>query len=100
MSTTRALAAYAVGGRCEGLPSAVVARTKTALLNILGAALGGTATRIGQLHVKLARATGGGVRDASLPACGDGGLGVSAVENLEPIDNVAAMLTSRDGTAC
>lgn len=66
MSHTRALAEYAVSGTLDDLPPAVVAHTKTAIMNILGAALGGAATRIGQLHVNLARATGGGIGDASL----------------------------------
>jgi 2-methylcitrate dehydratase PrpD len=66
MSATRALAEHAVGGTFDDLPAEVVAHTKTAILNILGAALGGAQTRVGKLHVNLARATGGGVAEASL----------------------------------
>lgn len=81
MSTTRALARYAVGGTYDELPPAVVAHTKTAILNILGAALGGAATRIGQLHVNLARATGGGVDDASVVGGGKASLAMAAYAN-------------------
>ncbi|MGR9090564.1 MAG: MmgE/PrpD family protein [Gammaproteobacteria bacterium] len=81
MSHTRALAEYAVSGTVDELPPAVVAHTKTAILNSLGAALGGAATRIGQLHVNLARATGGGVDDASLIGGGKVSTAMAAYAN-------------------
>lgn len=70
MSTTRTLAEYAVGGTFDDLPNEVVAHTKTAILNILGAALGGAETRIGKLHLNLARASGGGIFESTLIGSG------------------------------
>ena len=71
MSNTRTLATYAVSGSFDDLSDEVVAHTKTAILNILGAALGGAETQIGQHHLNLARATGGGLAQATL--IGQGG---------------------------
>lgn len=67
---TRPLATYASKLRYRDLPPDVVAAAKTAVLNILGAAVGGAQTRIGRLHLALAREMGGGVRQATL--IGDG----------------------------
>ena len=70
-SVTHRLAEYAVSGTFDELPDDVVDRTKIAILNILGAALGGAATRIGQNHLNLARTTGAGIREASLIGAND-----------------------------
>ena len=70
MNTTRILAEYAIAGSFDDLPDAVVKHTKTAILNILGAALGGAQTQIGKLHLNLARTTGGGTPEATLLAEG------------------------------
>ena len=66
MSVTRQLAAYAASGSFDDLPEQTVYRTKLAILNILGAAMGGRGTKVGHHHMNLARATGGGVSDATL----------------------------------
>lgn len=66
MSVTRELANYAASGKFDDLPDDVVAHSKICLLNILGAALAGLKTNIGNMHVNLARQTGGGVPDATL----------------------------------
>ena len=65
-SNTHRLAEYAVSGDYHDLPERVVEHTKTAILNILGAAIGGARTRIGKIHVGLAQATGGACNEASL----------------------------------
>jgi 2-methylcitrate dehydratase PrpD len=70
VAVTRPLASYASGLRYRDLPPEVVAAAKTAVLNILGAAVGGAQTRIGRLHLTLAKEMGGGVRQATL--IGDG----------------------------
>lgn len=70
MSVTRTLAEYAASGKFDDLPREVVMQTKTCLLNILGAALGGLETNIGKMHTNLAKQTGAGVLDATL--IGDG----------------------------
>ncbi len=69
-SVTRQLAAYAIEGGYETLSAEVIAATKLAVLNIIAAALGGTQTNIGQLHVRMARQTGAGVNAATV--WGDG----------------------------
>lgn len=66
MSVTRALAACAADARFEDLPAEVVAHSKVAILNILGAAIAGTQTRIGRIHGELARSGGGGISEATL----------------------------------
>ncbi|NNM00118.1 MAG: hypothetical protein HKO62_05160, partial [Gammaproteobacteria bacterium] len=63
-TVTRTLAAFAAKHRYEQLPEPVVAFTRTAVLNVLAAAVAGCRTRIGGLHVALAQETGGG-RDES-----------------------------------
>ncbi len=67
-AVTRPLATYAAKLRFRDLPAEVVDVAKTAVLNILAAALGGTQTRLGGVHVALARELGGGARQATLLA--------------------------------
>jgi 2-methylcitrate dehydratase PrpD len=69
-AVTRKLANFAATTRYRDLPPEVVAAARVAVLNILGAAIGGAQTRIGRLHVQLAKETGGGVKQATL--IGDG----------------------------
>lgn len=66
IGTTRTLASFAARTSFRDLPSPAVDAAKVAILNILAAAIGGAQTRIGRLHVELARASGGGVRAATL----------------------------------
>lgn len=66
MSTTRSLAEYAAKGTFDSLPDKTIQSAKVAILNILAAAIGGARTTIGQHHVNLACATGGGISEASL----------------------------------
>jgi len=70
MGVTRTLANYAAALRYEDLPEEVVEQTKNATLNILAVALGGYKTRIGALHISLAKETAGGRPDATI--IGDG----------------------------
>lgn len=70
MGVTRTLAQYAASGGFDDLPPDVVEHAKVAVLNILGASLGGFETHIGKLHLSLARKTGGGCPEATL--IGDG----------------------------
>ncbi len=65
-AVTRPLARYAATTRFRDLPSEVVAATKTAVLNIIAAAIGGAQTRIGRIHTQLAIETGGGAGQATL----------------------------------
>lgn len=68
---TRQLASYAAGLRFRDLPREVVEHAKVAVLNIMAASLGGAQTRIGRVHLALARELGGGSRQSTL--LGDGG---------------------------
>jgi 2-methylcitrate dehydratase PrpD len=70
VGATRELAAFAAEARFEHLPPDVMETVKIATLNILGCCLGGARTRVGQLHVKLAKEIGGGVGEATI--VGDG----------------------------
>ncbi len=70
MSTTRRLAEYAASGGFDDLPSEVIEHTKTCILNILAAAVAGRETRIGQMHIDLAKQTGGGTPEATIIADG------------------------------
>ena len=70
MGPTRMLADYACAAKYDDLPKAVVDQAKIAILNILAVALGGYKTRIGRLHLELAKETGGGVPESTL--IGDG----------------------------
>jgi len=73
VSATRTLAEYAVGGDFRDLPNEVVAHTKTAILNSLGAAFGGLHTRVGDFN----------------PA----GAVVEAVEHLDELNDVSGLTT-------
>jgi 2-methylcitrate dehydratase PrpD len=70
MGPTRMLANYACAAKYDDLPQEVVAHAKIAILNILAVALGGYKTRIGKLHLELAKETGGGIPESTL--IGDG----------------------------
>jgi 2-methylcitrate dehydratase PrpD len=59
VGATSDLAAFASELRFEDLPEDVVETLKVATLNILGCCLGGAQTRIGRLHVELAKELGG-----------------------------------------
>ncbi len=70
MGVTNTLAVYAAKAQYEDLPKEVIEQAKVATLNILGAAFGGCKTRIGNLHVTLAKDTGGGRPESTI--IGDG----------------------------
>ena len=70
IAVTRPLARYASSLKFRELPPEVIAIAKTSVLNILAAAIGGAQTRIGGLHLQLAKEMGGGVRQSTL--LGDG----------------------------
>jgi len=71
MGVTRDLVRFVVNARYEDLAPEAIAATKLAVLNILGNCVAGNVTRIGRLHVDLAREMGGGRADATI--IGDGG---------------------------
>ena len=70
MGVTKRLAEYAAMTEYSDLPSGVVEQAKLCILNILGVSLAGYKTRIGGLHIKMAKEIGGGVNDATI--FGDG----------------------------
>ncbi|NWG75300.1 MAG: MmgE/PrpD family protein, partial [Rubrivivax sp.] len=70
MGVTRTLAQYAVNTKYEDLPKEVIEQAKVCILNILGAAFGGCKTRIGKLHINMAKDIGGGNPQATI--IGDG----------------------------
>jgi 2-methylcitrate dehydratase PrpD len=67
---TRRLATFAATTSFDDLPSDVVDTLELAVLNMLGCCLGGVQTRIGRLHVEIAREFGGGNEQATV--IGDG----------------------------
>lgn len=67
---TRRLAAFATSLGFADLPADLVGTLKLAVLNMLGCCLGGAQTRIGRLHVDMAREFGGGVEQGTV--IGDG----------------------------
>jgi hypothetical protein len=67
---TSQLAAFAAGLEFRDIPAAFVGSLELAALNIVGCCLGGYQTRIGLLHVELAKDFGGGVEQATI--IGDG----------------------------
>ena len=71
MGATHELAAFAAETGFERLPADVVETVKIATLNILGCCLGGAQTRLGRLHVELAKEIGGSSGVATI--LGDGG---------------------------
>jgi 2-methylcitrate dehydratase PrpD len=70
MNETRALASFAAKTSFDDLPGEVVETAKLAALNIVGTCLGGYQTRIGKLHIELAKDFGGGREQATI--IGDG----------------------------
>ena len=69
-SLTRSLAAFTSETAYDSIPPGVVETLKLATLNILACCLGGLQTRIGQLHVEMAKELGGGAEQATI--LGDG----------------------------
>lgn len=70
MGVTRDLVRFVVDAAYEDLPPDAVAAAKRAILNILGNCVAGTRTRIGGLHIGIAREMGGGNPEATI--IGDG----------------------------
>lgn len=70
MGVTTELARFAVETTFDDLPDDVVEIVRLSNLNILGCCLGGWQTRIGKLHVELAKDFGGGNAQATI--VGDG----------------------------
>ncbi len=70
MGVTRELARFVAKARYEDLSPAAVQAAKTSLLNILGNCIAGNQTRIGAMHVDMAKALGGGLAHATI--VGDG----------------------------
>lgn len=70
MSLTRALATFASETSFDDLPDDAVEVAKLATLNIVGCCLGGYQTRIGRLHVEIAKDYGAGFPQATI--LGDG----------------------------
>jgi 2-methylcitrate dehydratase PrpD len=70
LPVTRPLAQFASATRYRDLPAEAVAAARIAVLNILGAAIGGAQTRVGRLHTQLAKEIGGGAGQSTL--IGDG----------------------------
>ena len=71
MGVTRDLVRFVANARYEDLSPAAIDAAKSAILNILGNCVAGNRTRIGQLHVELAKDMGGGRDQATI--IGDGG---------------------------
>ena len=69
-SLTRELAAFASRTSFDDLPDELIETLELATLNIIACCLGGGQTRIGQLHVELAREFGAGTERATI--LGDG----------------------------
>ena len=70
MGVTRDIVRFVNEAECRDLPDDAIAATKLAILNILGTCLGGTRTKIGSLHIDLAREMGGGNAQGTI--IGDG----------------------------
>lgn len=70
MGVTRELARFVARARYEDLSPAAIDAARLALLNILGACVAGNRTRIGGLHVEMAKDMGGGRPQATV--LGDG----------------------------
>lgn len=70
MGNTRDLLRYAANTAFQDLPPEVVEHVKIAILNILAVALGGYKTRIGSLHIALAKSSAGGTNESTI--IGDG----------------------------
>ena len=70
MGVTRELAKFVTKARYEDLSPSAVQAAKTSLLNILGNCIAGNQTRIGAMHVDMAKDLGGGRTQATI--VGDG----------------------------
>ena len=70
MGVTRILCQHVVNTKYDDFPKEVIEQAKLCILNILGVTFGGYKTRIGQLHVKMAKDIGGGIPEATI--IGDG----------------------------
>jgi 2-methylcitrate dehydratase PrpD len=70
LDVTRRLAGFVASTGFDDLPVEVVDAARLACLNIVGTCLGGFQTRIGKLHVELAKELGGGQERATI--MGDG----------------------------
>lgn len=70
MGATREIVRFVNRTSYEDLPPDAVAATKSAILNILGATVAGVSTRVGAMHIDLAKDMGGGNGQATI--LGDG----------------------------
>ncbi len=70
MGVTRDLVRFVANTKYEDLTAPAIQATKAAVLNILGNCIAGNGTRIGRLHVELAKDMGGGREQATI--IGDG----------------------------
>ncbi len=70
MGVTRTLSRYAAETTFDDLPKEVIEQAKVCILNILAVMLGGYKTRIGGLHIQMAKDIGGGNPQATI--IGDG----------------------------
>jgi 2-methylcitrate dehydratase PrpD len=70
MSVTRDLVAFAAKTTYEDLSAEAVDAAKIAILNIIGNSIAGYQTRIGELHIGMAKDMGGGLGEATI--IGDG----------------------------
>lgn len=70
MGVTRDLVAFAAKTKYEDLSAEAVAAAKLAMLNIIGNSIAGYQTRIGELHIGMAKDMGGGRGEATI--IGDG----------------------------
>ncbi len=70
MSVTRDLVAFAAKTKYEDLSAEAIAAAKVAILNIIGNSIAGYQTRIGELHIGMAKDMGGGLGEATI--IGDG----------------------------
>ncbi len=70
MGVTRDLVAFAAKTTYEDISAEAVAAAKLAILNIIGNSIAGYQTRIGELHIEMAKDMGGGRAQATI--IGDG----------------------------
>ncbi len=66
MGVTRDLVRFVANAKYQDLSSEAIAATKAAVLNILGNCVAGNRTRIGTLHIELAKDMGGGRAQATI----------------------------------
>jgi 2-methylcitrate dehydratase PrpD len=70
MGVTRDLAKFVANARYEDLSPEAVQAAKTSLLNIVGNCIAGNQTRIGAMHVDMAKVLGGGLDQATILGVG------------------------------